>query len=290
MDIRFKLYPYPVLAYFLDDYIESIFETKISAVNDGYNLNIQFQADLVNSDMENMLKEGKIEYAYHLECSQTGYRVVNRTGKELSNIVIQDGNVNGRLQICPFIVAKEDLHAYSNSSFNDDYEDMSFDIEAGCVIAVGRQINIDIEKNIDDLLNTSSIFAVVKNDEPTELEMVVNYDQDKIVVKMSDEDFYNYRGLYKEPSVQPMLNSMIVFPALLYVLEQISKMSEEDILDYEDFSWFRSLQLVISKVFDKDIKLLKNNNNYELAQKLLKIPITASLESMYSEADNEVIF
>ena len=37
MDIRFKLYPYPVLTYYSDDYIDCAFNTNIELKKDGYN-------------------------------------------------------------------------------------------------------------------------------------------------------------------------------------------------------------------------------------------------------------
>ena len=46
MEIRYKLYPYPVLAYYSDDYNEVIFDTTIDLQKDGYNILIEFTAFL----------------------------------------------------------------------------------------------------------------------------------------------------------------------------------------------------------------------------------------------------
>lgn len=36
MEIRYKLYPYPVLAYYSDDYKDGSFDTTIDLQKDGY--------------------------------------------------------------------------------------------------------------------------------------------------------------------------------------------------------------------------------------------------------------
>lgn len=42
MEIRYKLYPYPVLAYYSDDYKDGSFDTTIDLQKDGYNIRIDF--------------------------------------------------------------------------------------------------------------------------------------------------------------------------------------------------------------------------------------------------------
>lgn len=44
MEIRYKLYPYPVLAYYSDDYKDGSFDTTIDLQKDGYNIRIDFMA------------------------------------------------------------------------------------------------------------------------------------------------------------------------------------------------------------------------------------------------------
>lgn len=48
MEIRYKLYPYPVLAYYSDDYKDGSFEATIDLRKDGYNIRIDFMASLTN--------------------------------------------------------------------------------------------------------------------------------------------------------------------------------------------------------------------------------------------------
>ena len=50
MEIRHKLYPYPVLSYYSDDYENSSFDVVIAPQQDGYNIRINFLAELDNTE------------------------------------------------------------------------------------------------------------------------------------------------------------------------------------------------------------------------------------------------
>lgn len=79
MDIRYKLYPYPVLSNYSDDYINSSFDSAIEVKREGYNIVISVVSEIKNSELEALIKEGKAAFVYHLECAQTGYRTVIST-------------------------------------------------------------------------------------------------------------------------------------------------------------------------------------------------------------------
>ena len=161
MEIKYKLYPYPVLSSFSNDYKEGKFQTQIMVERDGYNLRLKFSSELTNSSLLGCINSGSAKYVYHIECAQTGFRKVVMSDKAEDEFVIEHRTVNGKIQICSFIVAVEDIKNYSSSDFHDDYHDLSFDIEAGCVLAVGNMTTVDVSKDIDDLANTPSIFNII---------------------------------------------------------------------------------------------------------------------------------
>jgi len=157
MEIRYKLYPYPVLAYYSDDYKSGAFDTTIDLAKDGYNIKVDFMASLTNDGLKALILNGQAQYVYHLECAQTGYRQVVRTDKVSDSKILSDKEVCGKLQICPFIVATQDISGYTNTGFHDDYSGATFDIEAGCVLAVGKQVNATIAKEMEDLAGAATL-------------------------------------------------------------------------------------------------------------------------------------
>ena len=279
MDIRYKLFPYPVLAYFSDDYRNSAFDVSIDFSKDGYNLRIDFMATLKNKGLLDLIDEGKAHFVYHLECAQTGFRKVIQTQKKAEYYVISNKDVCGRLQVCPFIVATEDLQGYSNDSFHEDYLGMSFNIEAGCVMAVDKQANIDITKNMDDLSNVPSIFAIIRNTDISQKQMLVDVEQTRIIIQLPEEDYYNYKGLNMNASMRFVLNSMVVLPALLYALEEVRNRPAAERYMLEEYGWYKTIRKVLRREFDCDIETetFNSQNMLVLAQKMINEPLRDAL-------------
>ena len=229
MDIRYKMYPYPVLAYFLDDYKDKhAFDVKITNVKDGFNTRLVFEAALTNKELLGLVRSGKASFVYHMECSQTGFRKVIRTDKLSSSYVLSNREVKNLVQICPFIVADENLQSYFSKDFDDDYKGMSFDVEEGCVLAVGQQVNADVSVRIDDLANTPSIFSIIQNTDETIKEMKVDGSGEKIVVQLPYNDYYSYKSLSQNPRFETVLNALTIVPALVLVIEEIKRWDSEE--------------------------------------------------------------
>ena len=288
MDIRYKLYPYPVLSYYTDDYENSRFDSVISLERDGFDIRINFLTELVNDELLELLLEDKIKIIYHLECAQTGYRVAISTKSFDATQIISNKLIRGRLQICPFIVANEDLPDYINSNFHPDYRGFKFSIEAGCVMAVGRQVNVDIDNEINDLSNTPSVFKIIKNADDTVQGMIVEMNNPKIVIKIPEQEFYNYKSLEHAITIQPVLNSMVIIPTLTYVLEEISKRDSDERYEYSSYSWYRAIKKALAARFSCDIDSdqLQERNLIELAQKLINVPLADSLKVLSSGYGN----
>lgn len=291
MDIRHRLYPYPVLSEYSDDYVDSTFTAVVDVIQDGRTIKLDFLAETDNYELNELLRAHKIEFVFHMECSQTAFRKVIRFTDNEYSFVIQDKYLSGRLQICSFIVAAEDLQGYVNKKFNDDYKGFKFDIEQGCIMAVGTQTNFEIEKDFADFIHTPSIFSIVMNADETVLGMVIDINQNKITVKLPEKDFYNYKALKQNPSLQPVLTSLVIIPSLIYVLEKLVSLETIDRMDYEDLRWYRSLKKTLIKLdFDIESEDFHAINTFETAQKLINYPVADSLGLLsegYDEEDDE---
>lgn len=161
MQLRSKYYTYPVITEDADFYIDSSFTSNVEQVLDGYNIRLKLKAELVNPELEERLKSEEVMIAHHIECTQTCFRKLVLTNEYNKDCVLRDGEVNGVVQICTFLVANKSIDKYTNSLFAPDFRGFRFDIDRGCILAVGNQINLRINKIRDDLANTSSIFRLV---------------------------------------------------------------------------------------------------------------------------------
>lgn len=287
MEIKYKLYPYPVLSSYSNDYRTGAFDATIDIVHDGYDLRIDFLATLTCQSLQECIKRGSAKFVYHLECAQTGFRKIIQTDKVSEAYTLQSKDVNGKLQICPFIVAANDLKAYTSPDFHEDYQGIAFDIEAGCVMAVGKMVTVDISKDIDDLANTPSIFNITKNPDENCKQMLVDMFQRKIVIKLPLTDFYSYKVLSASPLAPPILNSLTVVPALVYVLEELRALPTQERSENSDMLWYKVLSKALLTQFDCDIESEEFNdqNCLVLAQKLINNPVTDAFAVLTSNFD-----
>lgn len=288
MEIKYKLYPYPVLAEYSDAYKSGSFEVSIDPSKEGYDVKIHFLATLNSTSLNRLIQDGKAKYVYHLECAQTGFRRVHITEKSDDSHMLSNRDVSGKLQICPFIVAVEDIEDFSSEEFHDDYDGMTFKVEAGCVMAVGRMVTADIIKDIDDLANTPSVFSIIRNADAACRQMLVDYSGRKIIIKLPLNDYYNYKTLSNNPSAQPILNALTVIPALTYVLSEMKLLSIEERRENSGSLWYKTVKKALLKQFKCEIESddFSNQNTLELAQQLINDPVSDALVTLASGLGN----
>ena len=278
MQIRNKFYPYPVIIEDGDYYVESKFSSSVEQKMDGYNIKLKIKTELINPQLEKMLEEGDVEIVHHLECSQTCYRVAVQTKDPEFEYLITDDKVNGVLEICSFLVAKRTIERYDNIDFSENYRGFKFDMHRGCVLAVGNQYKINIEKIKDDLKNTSSIFSIIPNADPMETTMSVNLESDKIVISLPKEGYQKYYHTQSYMEIQPVMHSMIIVPALIYTLSELRRAGDQ-LYEFEDYRWLRSLRKTCENLgVTIDDRTLNNTDLVKLAQQLLNSPLSKALE------------
>ncbi len=278
MQIRNKYYPYPVIIEGGDYYVDSEFTTSFNQTMEGYNIKLDLKAILKNDELERLLKTRDVEIVHHIECPQTCYRKIKRTYEYDDTHVLEDSEVNGVVQICSFLVATRNLDKYSNEKFASDYKGFKFNIEKGCILAVGNQYNLRINKVRDDLNNASSIFSIVPSKDPADVSMNVDLGQQKIIISLPEKNFHQYSNIQGLIEVQPVLHSMVIIPALLYVFSEL-RASGEQLYLYEDYRWFRSLRKACAAIdIIIDEESLKNINPLKVSQMLLNGPITKGIE------------
>jgi hypothetical protein len=278
MDIRYKFFPYPVLSSFSDDYINCKFITDIKAVRDIKDIVFYLNVFMNNTELQTLISTNKIEYVFHIECSQTSYRAIVSTA-DLENIKrIPENKLNGKVTICSFIVAKENLKSYTNNMFNSDYGNLVFNIEKGSILAIGGQTNVEIVKETEELSKIPSIFSIIRLDTDENAGMKFELGRDKITIQLANETFYKYKNSISMPIFQPVLHSMIIMPALIYVFETLKNAGIEE---YEAYRWFKAIERILKKSnIELNSSTLDNKPSYELAQRLLDLPVDRALKSL----------
>lgn len=284
MNIEHKLYPYPVLSYFSDDYIDSVFTSSLNIIYKNGNILFEMQGKTDNLELLKLIEEGYAEYTFHIECPSTSYRNIVSSDNGSKTVVIHDSLLNSKVNVCFFIIAKKDIENFKNSKFNSDYENLSFYIEKANILAIANQFNVEIEKEKDDLAQVPSIFLIIKRGDNERKGMEIDMLREKIEISLSKDDYENY-SLFSNGSYQALLHSSIIFPALVYVFENLKTIELDSV---EDLRWFKTIKKVLENLdIGLDRESLDSIISYDLAQKIINYPISRSLVSLLSLDNSE---
>ena len=246
MHIKAKLYPYPVLAGFNDDYINNNFNIDMSIQMQPNEIIVTFNPLLDNEEMLTLIDNNKAGFIVHIECSLTSYRKVFWVSKENNEFRIPADKIEGLITFCPFVVAITDIQNYSNKNFNSDYEGISFDLEKGNILAIGKEVQTRIEKENDDLANVPSIFAVTEIKDKEKKDIIIDNTGNKIQIQLPSESFLEFKLAMANPNSMSVLHSMIIIPALMKCFEDIKSKPDELYL-FEDRRWFRVVKKALKK-------------------------------------------
>lgn len=111
--------------------------------------------------------------------------------------------------------------------------------------------------------------------------MDVVLDEDKIVVKLSEKDYQTFVTYGTRIDLQSIFHTMIIFPALVYALEELSIDGASE--RYQDRLWYR----VISNAYQQVGKSLereladRSKSPVQLAQELMELPVTKAFTQFH---------
>ncbi len=269
MHIKAKLYPYPVLAGFNDDYIGSSF--NIVGIIQSYpnEIIVRMKPTLVNDGLKKLISEQKAYYAMHIECPLTSYRKIVRVPEEGMEFTIPADDIEGPISLCPFIIADTLIENYTNKNLNEDYEGATFDLEKGNVLAIGQEIQTRVEKENDDLANVPSIFAVTEIKDPERTDILIDNTGNKINIQLPTKTFTEFKLAMSNPNSIVVIHSMIIIPALMKCFDDM-KSKPEEIYTFEDRRWFRALKKAMKKInFELTEENVLSLDSFSVAQKLM---------------------
>lgn len=291
MRIGKKLFPYPILnseklysqyknSKFRFDYTE-----EISEDHQFYILK-DLHCELTEEKIIGYIKEGKAEIVCIVESPSTMYRKKFVLPLETSTIRIPLTDLNNKVNVSAFVIAKEDIDDYYSNDFLDDYEGITFSIEKHDIIAAddGYVNTIDFD-DIDDN-QKNSIFIIIKDTSITNGSMQVEYNSNNIVISLPEEQWNIYDKTKRNTKFEEMYFSIIAVPALSYALSSLQKGDGEpvsvDSIKIES-KWFNSFSNAYEKKYGKELTdevLLKMNTNLA-AQEVLDFPVSKAIDTIF---------
>lgn len=277
MEIRNRLFPYPVLCVDNDDYIDSEFYVENKLKEELTDISFSFNIFLNNNEeLQFLIQRGYAEFIVHIECSSTAYRTILRTSGNSIKFHIPKSKVNNEVVLLGAIVAKEKISGFRSKHLNEDYDE-EVNFEKGAILAYYNLPKVFVTKNYEELAGDNAFFTVIKrvSVEKDEQHPVVYDITDAKIKILVDEEIYNeYIKYHANPNMEPLTNALLVMPALVYMLDTLH---DEDIEKYKPLYWYQKINKSCQLQglnFEEDLIFSEDKTSIEIAQNMLRLPIT----------------
>lgn len=252
MEIGAKRYfPYPVL--WLDeksDYKNGSFHCEIDVIHNvnGNNLQVKFAFLLQNHDLIERISNNEVFYLVHIECPASGYRDVIKSKLDNGATLIPEKLLSGELQICTFLVAATEIIEYSNYDYVDEIRDIPYQIKPGCILGIAETYKYYIDTQKSDLGYLPSVIFFSKNEDPLARAIEADFYGKRIVIKLPLDTFSQYQRIQRiDKRSTPILYSIFIIPALVYVMSELKKIDTENReLEFSEFNWYRAINQRLS--------------------------------------------
>lgn len=281
MQIKPRLYPHPVLAWFSDDYMSCIYQPAINVEGNKGFFKISMTCRTSSKSLNALIAEKKAAYAIHVECSSTRYRALFSSFESTFEVDIPVGDLDGKVDVCRLIIAKEDILNYSSPEFHPDFSGRSFSIIAGDTLAVAEDVSFPADKKEDELAKLPSIFSVKRNNAEEANPIDIDIGDQKIKVLLMPELHQKFLNLNNDALMRSTLASEVLLPALVFTLEKIS--NQPEFTELMNLRWYRVLS---RKLKEEGVDITDLNSSDEstlvLANRLLGNPLSNSLKDLES--------
>ena len=281
MEIKNRLFPYPVLCGETDDYKETaefVLEPVITETI--YELLLEFDFTINCNSLETVLRKGSAEYVLHIECSSTCFRIALKSSVPHIKYRLPKARVNGEITLVAMIVAKTDIFNYDNTELNEDYAEESISFKKGSILAYQNVPPIYVTKKTEELANNESFFTVIKQSglDPNEIKpLSFNLHNDKIQVIVDEK---TYEAFVKYQHSKSIALAMLVLPTLAFMINEVSDNPD----NYARYQWFQRMSKFYRTQgvdFIEDI-LKKDENPINIAQEMLQNPVSKAYRELYT--------
>ena len=281
MQIRNRLFSYPVYSSSVDDYKVNSFSFDYEVESNEEMLNIKYKANLANKYVLNQLQTNIINLTLLVECAKTAYRNLFVLQDFNGTVSIPASALSAKVELCCLLLANKDFIINSKNGISDDYSNNTFEIKRGYIVGFDNSYSFIVDKDKEDDAKASSILSVVKK---LDLEdyMDVDLDNDnKIKIQLGDEMYQRFVQLQGQDKL-PVVHSMIVLPTLVFVIDQLKDSEARN--TYQDYYWYRCIAKMLENLhMGIDSIAFANKTSLAIAQELLKLPLKNALINLTTE-------
>jgi hypothetical protein len=233
-----RFFPHPVLSPFSDDLAGSSFSCSIDVTRDASAYAVSGEFSLSDRKLEELIASGTAAFALHIECPRARHRDIHTTHSRRVSFRVSADHLSGRVELCPLVVATQDIPAYTNPSFHPDYQHSAFHVRRGDILALGD--GHEFTADADALRPVPSIFDIVRNDAADPPAIDISLVSDRVAVLLSPRMYAAYTQLRMSTDCHSMLSSAIILPALIATLWEMAHGDDQE--GGEHGRWRRTIE------------------------------------------------
>ncbi|MEG1132509.1 MAG: hypothetical protein RSD77_09330 [Romboutsia sp.] len=250
MRTTYRNYPYPVLAFFNNDYPNNSFSYEIKSNSDNNKFKIEIDFNLNCKTLNDMLTNGLACFLVHIECPKTRFRNIYTTTESRKEIFIDGGNLNNKVEVVVSVISTSKNNTFTSDEFNSIFGDNEFSIVNGDILAIAPDCVLTIEK--DETFTGSSLFNITYSDKLKVLTWEI--ENSSILIKLPKDTFDLYNSLKSNARARSIITNTVVVPILVEVLTSLkyeSTLYDDDFIEKINLS-LESIGYSIEKLADED--------------------------------------
>lgn len=283
MEIKNRLFPYPVLCVENDDYENCSFDVNTKVKEDINDIVLDFDIRLENNEeLQWLIRDGYAQFVIHIECSSTAFRTMVTSVGNKKSVRIPKARVNNVISLLGMIVAEKDIVGFKSKLLNEDYDE-EINFSRGAILAYRNLPKVYVTKNYEELAGDNSFFTVIKRtdiEEAESLPVVYDITDAKIKILVSEKTYDEYIKYHANPTMQPLLNTLLVMPAIAHMVDELRNCG--DIERFKPLYWFQKISKscklqgkdFVNDIIDSDLPCV------EVAQAMLQMPIERAFECL----------
>ena len=271
-DLRF---PYPLLREEAVDFSTAVFSDDLDILRESNGFRIVPRFSVNNSQIQELLNAGIFSYGIQIQCSSTYYRAVEYI-KNNRDVFIPGGTVHDQVEICPCIVAMEDLIPYSIDDSVTAFHHIPVGVYCSDVVGIGTVRRFRAYYKADQVKKASSVITVQVNKDVDRIN--IDLGKPNIFVYLPQDQFNSYMDLGTATSDQiKMLMGLIYVPA---ITQALSAMDVDGDSEFANQPWYKSLMASLDKLAEGDPEKITEliENPFETAQRMIGDNISTTLQ------------
>lgn len=278
MRTTYRNYPYPVLAFFNNDYPNNSFSYEIKGNSDNNKFKIEIEFNLNCKTLNDMLNNNLACFLVHIECPKTRFRNIYTTTESRKEIFIDGGKLNNKVEVVVSIISTSKNDTFTSDEFNSIFGDSEFSIVNGDILAIAPDCILTIEK--DETFTGSSLFNITYSDKLKVLTWEI--DNSSILIKLPKSTFDLYNSLKSNAKARSIITNTIVVPILVEILTNLKYDS-----DLYDDDFIEKINLSLESIGYNTEKLVDEDSIIPIVFKLIDNILFDSLYNLYNILEEE---